>query len=102
MTSEPRPVVSAFVVPIFRKPRKMGQPQSRSRKGGQPPNETYCKLFVPVPDRPTVCGLPPPSSATPRVAVAKPVCVGENVTLKVQLPPAGTLDPQLFVSAKTA
>jgi len=53
--------------------------------------------LVPVPLSATVCGLAPPSSYTPSVAVLAPPCLGVNVTLMVQFPPAGTLVPQLLV-----
>jgi len=57
--------------------------------------------YVPVPASGTVWGLPPPSSLTVKFAKRCPVACGVNVTLIVQLPPAGTLDPQLLVWAKS-
>ena len=56
---------------------------------------------APVPVRLTVCGLPVALSARVRDAVRVPLAAGVNVTLIVQLFPATTLDPQLFVWAKS-
>ena len=58
-------------------------------------------LFLPVPVRPTDCGLPPPLSVIMTEAVRVPVAVGVNVTLIVQLAWAPTLPPQVLVSAKS-
>jgi hypothetical protein len=57
---------------------------------------------VPVPVRLTVCGLPAALSEMLTDAVRVPAAVGVNVTLIVQLPPAATELPQVFVSAKSA
>ena len=57
---------------------------------------------VPVPVRPTVCGLLPALSVTETEAARVSVAVGLNVTLIVQLAPAATLDPQVLVSEKSA
>src|SRR5581483_4804265 len=51
----------------------------------------------PVPVRLTVCGLFGALSNTSSVAVRVPVAAGVNVTLMVQLPPAGTLAPQVLL-----
>ena len=51
---------------------------------------------MPVPLREMVCGLAPPVSEIDTIALRLPVAVGLNLTVIVQLPPAGTLDPQVF------
>lgn len=51
----------------------------------------------PVPLRFTVCGLVRAESVNVSVPVAVPSAVGVNVTLTAQVPPAATLDPQVFV-----
>jgi hypothetical protein len=56
---------------------------------------------VPVPVRDTVCGAPGALSLTERLAVRDPFAVGANVTLIVQLAPAATLDPHVFVWLKS-
>ncbi len=56
--------------------------------------------MAPVPLRLTVCGLPLALSAMLNWPVTGPGAVGLKVTLKVQLAPAATLEPQLLVSAK--
>ncbi len=56
---------------------------------------------APVPVRLTVKALPLPG-VTVRVAVRVPLAAGVNVTLMVQLPRAATLEPQVFVCAKSA
>jgi hypothetical protein len=58
-------------------------------------------VLVPVPLTATVWGLPAALSKMFSVAVREPVVVGEKVTLMVQLAPAFTLDPHVFVSAKS-
>jgi len=55
----------------------------------------------PVPARGTVCGLPPPLSVTLTEAERAPSASGVKVAVIVQLPPAGTLDPQVLVSLKS-
>ena len=52
---------------------------------------------VPVPVTLVVWGLLLALSVTLRVAVRVPAAVGVKVTLIVQLPPAGTLAPQVLV-----
>ena len=54
-------------------------------------------VLVPVPERLTVWVLPLALSAMLRVPLRVPVAVGVKVTLIVQLAPAATLVPQLFV-----
>ena len=51
---------------------------------------------LPVPLRLTVCGLVKASSVKVRAPVKLPLVVGVNVTPTLQLPPAATLDPQVF------
>ena len=62
---------------------------------------TRADVAVPVPERPTVCGLPLALSVMLTQAVRLPPAEGVNVTLIVQLAPAATLDPQLLVCAKS-
>ena len=52
--------------------------------------------YVPVPARPAVCGLPPPSSLTERLAERDPATDGVKFTPMEQLAPVATLVPQLF------
>ena len=54
-------------------------------------------VLVPVPERLTVWGLPLALSAMLSAAVRAPLADGVKVTLIVQLAPAATLVPQLFV-----
>jgi hypothetical protein len=54
-------------------------------------------LPVPVPERLTICGLPLALSVMVTAPLRVPVAVGVKVTLIVQLFPAATLVPQLFV-----
>jgi hypothetical protein len=49
-----------------------------------------------------VCGDPTALSVTLTDAVREPVPEGVNVTVMMQLPPASTLDPQVFVWKKSA
>src|SRR6185437_6783508 len=56
---------------------------------------------APVPLRLTVCGEPDALSATVRVPYREPLAVGVKVMEMVQLAPAATLDPQVFVSVKS-
>lgn len=55
--------------------------------------------LTPVPVRLTVWGLPAALSVTLRVPLAVPLAVGVKLTLIVQLAPAATLVPQVFVWA---
>ena len=59
-------------------------------------------ITVPWPVTSSFCGLPTPLSVTSRVAERRPDAEGVKATLIVQLAPAATLDPQVFVSAKSA
>ena len=59
------------------------------------------KVVAPVPVRLIVCGLPAALSVIAREAVREPVAEGVKVTLIVQLAPAATLVPQVFVCAKS-
>ena len=52
---------------------------------------------VPVPERPRDWGLPVALSVMLTEAVRLPLTVGSNVMLIVQLPPAATELPQVFV-----
>src|SRR5579859_6159327 len=54
-------------------------------------------MYVPQPDNLTLCGLPGASSVTVTVPLREPLLLGLNVTLMVQLAPAATLVPQVFV-----
>src|SRR5215831_10088842 len=56
---------------------------------------------VPVPVKPTVCGLPLALSLIVRVPVRVPIAEGVNVMLIAQEAPAATDVPQLFVCAKS-
>jgi len=56
---------------------------------------------TPVPVKLTVCGLPLALSVMVSDALRDPAAVGVNVALIVQLAPAPTLLPQLFVCAKS-
>ena len=56
---------------------------------------------VPVPERLTDWGLPVALSVMARAAARLPAAEGVNLMLMVQLAPAATLDPQLFVWAKS-
>jgi hypothetical protein len=49
---------------------------------------------TPEPESATLCGLFVALSVTFKVAESEPEPAGVNVTLMVQLPPAGTLEPQ--------
>lgn len=56
---------------------------------------------VPVPVSETDCGEPAALSIMASVPRLVPIAVGVNVTEIVQLAPAATLAPQVFVSAKS-
>jgi len=60
-----------------------------------------CHPYVPVPIKLTFCGLPPPLSPIETLAERNPLAKGVNVTVIKQLSPAGTLLPQVLVSAKS-
>lgn len=57
--------------------------------------------LVPVPVSVTVCGLPEALSLIVTEAVRLPGAMGANATLMVQLPPAATEAPQVFVAGKS-
>jgi hypothetical protein len=58
--------------------------------------------WLPVPERPTVCGLPLALSVMLSAAVRAPLAEGVNVTATVQWAPAATELPQVSaVSAKS-
>ena len=57
---------------------------------------------VPMPVKATICGLLGALSVTEREAVRVPTSVGWNVTLYVQVPPAGRLEPHVVVFEKSA
>lgn len=63
--------------------------------------ETVATGAVPVPVKLTVWGLPLALSVMLRVAVRDPLAAGAKVTLIVQLPPATTELPHVFVWAKS-
>src|SRR5580658_9517622 len=52
---------------------------------------------VPVPVREIACGLPVTLSAMEIVAVRVPEAVGLKTALMLQLPPAASVTPQVFV-----
>lgn len=56
----------------------------------------------PVPERPTVCGLPPPLSAVWSVPVRAPLARGVNVTPIEHDAPAPSAEPHVVVLAKSA
>jgi len=58
--------------------------------------------MVPVPVNDTACGDGAALSVNTRFAVRFPVDPGVNMTLIVQLAPAATVVPQVFVTAKSA
>ena len=58
------------------------------------------EAYFPVPDNATVCGLPPPSSVTDKVAARAPVADGVNVTAIVHFPFAPTV-PHVLLSEKS-
>lgn len=64
--------------------------------------ETAGVVCAPVPVTGTTCGLPAALSLTVTVPLALPETEGVKVTLMVQLAPAATVAPQLFVCAKFA
>jgi len=59
--------------------------------------ERLARAAAPVPERLTVCGLPLALSVMLTEAVRLPLAAGVNVTLIVQLAPAGTELPQVLV-----
>src|SRR5215471_11279542 len=63
------------------------------------PGEIVREELTPVPLRLEVCGLFEALSLTVRVPVRVPAVVGVKVTEIVQLPPAATWLPQVFVCA---
>jgi len=65
------------------------------------PGERTATGLAPVPERVTVCGLPPALSATFTAAVNDPMAAGVKVTLILHAAPAATLDPQLLVCEKS-
>jgi hypothetical protein len=56
---------------------------------------------IPVPDSGAACGLPAALSVMLTLARRAPVDNGVNVTLMLQLLPAPTDDPHVFVCAKS-
>ncbi len=63
--------------------------------------ELSVTVRVPVPLRPTVCGLPAALSMMLSVAFRVPVAVGVKVTLIEQLAPAASDVPQVLLWAKS-
>jgi hypothetical protein len=55
----------------------------------------------PVPLKGTFCVLPEALSENVRLALSAPIMLGANVTLAVQLAPAATVEPQVFVWLKS-
>ena len=76
-----------------------------------PPGETVAEVdepggavkvkSSPVPVSATVCGLPTALSVMVTTPVLVPVAVGLKVTLRVQLAPAATFEPQVLVWEKS-
>jgi hypothetical protein len=64
-------------------------------------SETAGTSAIPVPDSPTVCGLPDALLDTDSAPSRTPAAVGVKVTLIVQLLPAGSVVVQLCVDAKS-
>ena len=62
----------------------------------------FQEVYCPVPATGTSCGLPPTFSVTARFAARWPLAVGLKTALMVQVPPAGTLVPQVLVCEKSA
>jgi hypothetical protein len=62
--------------------------------------ETLAMGALPVPVKFTICGLVVALSEITNEAVSVPGPVGVNVIVIVQVPPAGTELPQVFVSVK--
>ena len=56
---------------------------------------------VPNPERETICGLSVALSTMTSVPARLPGAVGVNVTVIVQLPPPGTLLPQVLLARKS-
>lgn len=65
------------------------------------PGEKLTTGPVPVPDKLTIWGLPVAVSEIVTAAARVPVTVGENTTLILQLPPAASEVPQVFVWPKS-
>jgi hypothetical protein len=59
------------------------------------------KPYIPVPVKPTACGLPPPSSLNSTDALRAPVAVGVKVTFTEQLSPTPKVLPHVVVSEKS-
>jgi len=57
--------------------------------------------YFPVPCSVTLCGEPPPLSMMLRDALRLPCALGVKVTPIEQFSPAGSLDPQLLLWAKS-
>jgi hypothetical protein len=68
---------------------------------GRVVGDRLTKPVVPVPFSATFWGLVGSASLIQRVAERVPPSVGVNVTVTVQLPPAGTLEPQVLVWLKS-
>lgn len=56
---------------------------------------------MPVPVRVTTCGLPGAASEIVTAALRLPTATGSKLTVIVQLPPAATEVPHVFVSGKS-
>ena len=65
------------------------------------PGGTVKVKSSPVPVSATVCGLPTALSVMVTTPVLVPVAVGLKVTLRVQLAPAATFEPQVLVWEKS-
>ena len=56
---------------------------------------------MPVPVRVTTCGLPGAASEIVTAALRLPTATGSKLTVIVQVPPAATDVPHVFISAKS-
>lgn len=67
----------------------------------EPPDGMVSPSAIPVPDSPTVCGLPEALSLIDNVPLRNPVALGMKLTLTVQVAFTERLDGQLLLSAKS-
>lgn len=77
--------------------RHAGEPEcevAAHRRERCPPCNRSGRCYCPVPVSGAVCGLPPPLSATLRVALRAPVAVGLKATLTAQLALPAIVAPQ--------
>lgn len=100
-----KPVIESVAVPVFVSVKAWVAEvvfTSCPPKDVNPVGEKEATGATPVPDRPTVCGLPPrASSAIVKFAERLPVTVGVKVTFILQDPPAASAVPHVLLSAKS-